>query len=145
MSAPAQRRLPVMTARVTVRVAADRVDDVADDVLARLAAGDDVLVELVAGASVELSALDALARLVLAARRRTGDLQLRPACGDLRRLAVLTGFCAALPFDVGPFDVGPFDVGPFEPSGQAWREAEPLEGPAAELLQEVVDVPDPPG
>jgi hypothetical protein len=78
------------------RVAADRVDDVAPEVLSHLAAGDEVVLELAAPDGVDLADLDRLARLVLAARRQPGALRLVPACGDVRRLAELTGFAAAL-------------------------------------------------
>jgi hypothetical protein len=124
-----------MTSQVTVRVAAARLDDVADTVLEHLAGGQDVVVELVAPGGLDLAALDRLGRLVLAARRLPGGrLQLRPACGDLRRLAELTGFCAALPFDDPSV----------ERSGEPERQAEPLEDLPAEGLEEVVEVGDPP-
>jgi hypothetical protein len=121
-----------MTLPVTVRVAAARVDDVAGTVLAHLAGGQDVVVELVAPGGIDLAELDRLGRLVLAARRlRGGQLQLRPACGDLRRLAQLTGFCAALPFEEPPVGQG---------SGEPEGQTEPLE----DLPAEVVEVRDPP-
>jgi hypothetical protein len=125
-----------MTPPVTVRVAAARLDDVAHTVLAHLAVGQDVVVELVAPGGLDLAALDRLGRLVLTARRlRGGQLQLRPACGDLRRLAELTGFCAALPFDDPPVE---------QRSGEPEGQAEPLEDLPAEGLEEVVEVGDPP-
>jgi hypothetical protein len=116
----------------TLRVAAVRVEDAAGQVLSLLADGVDVVVELVAPDGVDLQLLDRLARLVLAGRRLPGELTLVPACGDVRRLAQLTGFCEALGFSEA------------QRFSEAQGKAQPLEGLPAELLQEVVDVADPP-
>lgn len=80
--------------------------------------------------AVDVGLVDALARLALLARRRGTGLELHAPAPTLRHLAELLGLCEAL------------GLAAAAGSGQVHGEAEPAEDLPAELLEEVVDVPD---
>ncbi len=83
------------------------------------AAGDErgsVICDVAGLAPVDMTALDALARLQLTARRRGRLLRLRHASAELRALLAMTGLGAVLPLEAGP-------------SGQVRRQAEEREEP----------------
>lgn len=97
------------------------------DVVARRLGAADVTLELGPPGRVDLALLEALARLVLVARRSGGRLVLHPGDGaaDVAGLAELTGLSVCLGLGLGQPD----------------RQAEPGEQLRAE---EVVHVRDPP-
>ena len=111
---------------VTVRVSYANAAAVLDVVRPLFARGDVVVVVLAAPGRVDLALVDALARLVLCARRQGGEVQVRVEGEQVKGLVALTGLSAVLSVGTG--------------SGQPGRQSQALEEVGAE---EVVHVRDP--
>jgi len=110
-----------------VRVPCCALAGASDGVRGLLADGAHVRLEVVPDGCADVRAVGALARLVLAAKRGAGRLDLDAPDAQLRHLAELLGLCDALGL-----------------GRQVQRQAELGEDLAAEGLEEVVQVADPP-
>jgi hypothetical protein len=105
-----------------------------------LSAGRRVVVRVEARPGAELALIGALAHLVLAARRGGGELRLHAADGDLRDLATFLGLGDVLGVRATGDAVPRAAARPS--SVEVQRQPQPLEDPAPEVLEEVVDVAD---
>ncbi len=94
---------------------------------------DVVVCDLKSLAHVDLAAVEALARLQLAARRAGRQIRLRHASADLQALLVLTGLSEVLPLDLDPQEPSGLSV---QPQGQS-EEREEARG-----IEEEGDSPD---
>jgi hypothetical protein len=116
-------------ARAVVHVPPDRLPAACDTAAALLHGGTPVELVVADAAGSEVATVATLARLVLVSRRCGTELVVRAPDAALAHVAELLGLCDVL----GLPRVG----------RQVERQAEPAEDLPAEVLEEVVDVPDP--